>query len=363
MGPGIGATNESLSYDGRWFAYWAGNPYRVELIDRQRGETWQVSAANETALDPPSISPDGTRVVYGSGPGNTRRAVIGDRVRQATIATFYVGDAVRGALSADGHFLAFATRDQTLTVPPPDPYGGIVVVNVDKGDAWQASVSSAGIAADDYSGAPDISKDGQRVVFQSVAMNLVPGKPSRRWDVYLHDRQTHATTLVCHAPAGGYGNDRSYTVRISGDGQTVVFDSMASDLVPGDTEGTNDLFVLETNTGEVTSLSLGRTTGENSVSLVDVTSDGRFVVFGASSDGYVEEDQNRHADAIIYDRATGNYELASRGYDGAPLSLGAAPVAVSGDGNWVAFMTNSPELGGSPEVAVLCFAERAALAH
>jgi hypothetical protein len=358
MGPGVGSTVESLSYDGRWFAYFAANRERVELIDRKTGAVWPVDPVDKANLDLPAISGDGTRIVYGSGAGNTRRAFIWDRPREAAIASFYVGDSMRGALSEDGRFLAFTTRDQTITTPPPDSYGGDVVVNVDTNEAWQASVSSAGTAADDYSGIADISNDGQRVAFQSVAMNLVPNKPSRRWDVYLYDHQTRTTTLACHTPAGGYGNGRSYTIRISGDGQTVVFDSMASDLVPGDTDGTNDLFILDLGSGKVTSFTLGHTAGEYSVSLINVTVDGRLVVFGASSNSFFTEDQNSGPQAVVYDRATLKYEIASRGYDGAPLRLGGSPVAMSGDGNVVAFVTNSPEMGGSPTTSVLCFAER-----
>jgi archaellum component FlaF (FlaF/FlaG flagellin family) len=111
------------------------------------------------------------------------------------------------------------------------------------GQTTRVSVASDGTEGNGRSWAPSISADGRYVAFYSEASNLVPGDTNGRADVFVHDRLTGQTTRVSVASDGTEGNGASEFPRISADGRYVAFISDASNLVPGDTNGTGDIFV------------------------------------------------------------------------------------------------------------------------
>ncbi len=112
------------------------------------------------------------------------------------------------------------------------------------------SVDSYGNQVNSYVHAPSISADGRYVAFSSDASNLVPGDTNGRTDVFVHDRATGITERASVSSEGIEGNSGSRTPQwqdfsISGDGRYVVFESWASNLVPGDTNGRGDVFVRD----------------------------------------------------------------------------------------------------------------------
>src|SRR5262249_45131164 len=113
----------------------------------------------------------------------------------------------------------------------------------------RVSVDSAGNQANDLSHRAAISPDGRYVVFISSATNLVPGLNNGLKHVFLRDRQTGLTERVSVDSAGNQANDHSLNAGISADGRFVVFTSVASSLVPGDTDGFNDVYVRDRQTG------------------------------------------------------------------------------------------------------------------
>lgn len=352
----IQARPDCLSNDGRWFVYSTLDTDQVFLLDRSTGTTSVVSRGL-VSVDRPSISADGERVLFGAGRADRSSAFVWDRVTQGMLATFLVGDAVHGALSSDGRFLAFFTRDESFTSPPPYAQGGSVVVDLSTNERWQASVNDRGEAGSELSVSWDVTDDGQRVVFDSRAPNLVAGKPKDRWDVYLYDHATRHTELAATSMSGGYPDDFTVNVRISGDGRTIAFDSPATDIVSNDSPNTFDVFVRDMTTNAVSSITLGRTdAGINP--LVDISRDGRFVLVAGYLDDFTTDDENGEMDAFVYDRAFGRFELVTRARDGSPLRGGGAPFALSGDGRVVAFLTQSPELVGDAGEPMICFSVR-----
>ena len=81
------------------------------------------------------------------------------------------------------------------------------------------------------------------MAFHSNASNLVPGDTNGISDIFVYDRQTDTIQRVSVAADGTQGNGNSMCPSISADGRYVAFDSDASNLVPGDTNGVNDVFV------------------------------------------------------------------------------------------------------------------------
>src|SRR5690606_28127365 len=119
--------------------------------------------------------------------------------------------------------------------------------------------------------------------FGSVATNLVPGDTNGVRDIFVHDRQLDTTQPVSVDPAGGNAEKWSYYATISSNGRFVCFQSDAGNITPGDINGIHDIFVRDmwTNTTELVSVdSSGSPTElfEPSVEAV-ISANGRYVVF------------------------------------------------------------------------------------
>jgi cold shock CspA family protein len=115
-------------------------------------------------------------------------------------------------------------------------------------------VASTGVQGNSFSESPSLSADGRFVAFTSYAWNLAPGDTNGSADVFVHDRDADgdgicdepgaiATHRVSVRSTGVQGNRSSGSSWLSADGRFVAFASGASTLVPGDTNGTYDVFV------------------------------------------------------------------------------------------------------------------------
>src|SRR6266516_156353 len=127
--------------------------------------------------------------------------------------------------------------------------GGLLLVTVaSASSAWTATttrldVSSSGRQANG-AGDPDaVSADGRYVVCDSGAATLVRGDTNHSGDVFVHDRRTGRTTRVSVSSSGRQANNGAGGAAISASGRYVAFSSSSSNLVPGDTNHTTDVFV------------------------------------------------------------------------------------------------------------------------
>lgn len=150
------------------------------------------------------------------------------------------------AISADGQIVAFKSNASNLVPGDTNGVADIFVHDCGSGITERASVSSNGMQGDDIAIPPSISADGRYVAFGSYASNLIAGQsPRGRSQVYVRDRQTGVTSLVGTTPEGKPGNNSvpDLPPSISLNGEWVAFASLASDLVPGDTNQALDVFV------------------------------------------------------------------------------------------------------------------------
>jgi len=159
-----------------------------------------------------------------------------------------------GGISADGRFVAFLSSATNLV--PNDTNGSSDVFVRDRltGLTARVSVASDGAEAAGASQMPSMSADGRYVVFSSDAANLVPDDNNGCNDVFLHDRLTEGTSRVSISSDGTEANGATEAwgsmPSISADGRYVAFCSEASNLVPDDTNDTQDVFVHDRLTGE-----------------------------------------------------------------------------------------------------------------
>src|SRR5207247_971346 len=93
--------------------------------------------------------------------------------------------------------------------------------------------------------------------FYSLATNLVAGDTNGFFDVFVHDRQTGATTRVSVDSAGTQGDGHSSSPAISADGRFVAFTSHDTNLVTGDTNNSDDVFLRDRQSGTTSRVSVG----------------------------------------------------------------------------------------------------------
>ena len=147
------------------------------------------------------------------------------------------------AINADGRYVAFYSYATNLVDADTNGKSDVFVHDRQDGATTRVSVASNGTQGDNYSYSPAISADGRYVTFYSYATNLVDGDTNGFEDIFVHDRQSGATTRVSVASNGAQGDNDSDFCAISANGKYVTFDSMATNLAVGNTNGTWDVYV------------------------------------------------------------------------------------------------------------------------
>jgi Tol biopolymer transport system component len=271
--------------------------------------------------------------------------------RLVSVATSgHSGSDVSGspAITPDGRFVAFVSDARDLVAGDANGVRDIFVRDLVAGTTERVSVGPNGAEADGASGfvGPVITPDGRWVVFDSVATNLVAGDTNAVRDVFVRDRQAATTTRVTVATSGEQSNDMTIGAAISSDGRFVAFDSCGSNLVAGDTNGTCDVFVRDLLAGTTERVSVS-TSGAQSTTHsggVSMSADGRYVAFVSLGDTLVAGDTNGKYDLFVRDRQAGTTIRASLGAHGEEPSEHVFPGVISGNGRFVAFETRAGNL-------------------
>ena len=213
-------------------------------------------------------------------------------------------------------------------------------------DIERVSVSSAGIQANGNSEEPSISSDGSIVAFISEATNLVSGDTNDVQDVFVHDLDTGITERVSVSSAGFQADDEVFTMNLSSDGRFVAFGSYATNLVADDTNGFIDVFVHDRDTGatERVSIATAGTEANNESYSPAISSAGRFVAFRSDATNLVVNDTNHNSDIFVHDRTLGVTERVSVASDGTQANGDSTLPAISADGRFVAFSSEASNL-------------------
>lgn len=194
------------------------------------------------------------------------------------------------------------------------------------GLTMRVSVDSAGNEGDDASFAPHIDEKGDLIVFESDATNLVPGDTNGGRDIFSHDPRTGATVRVSLDSAGGEADDDSFAARTNG--KQVVFHSEATNLVAGDTNGVSDIFLRDLKSGVTTRLSVSSAGAEadDESEAPDLDSKARWVVFESDATNLVPGDTNGVPDVFVRDLKAGTtlrVSVSSAGAEGDGRSANA----------------------------------------
>lgn len=213
----------------------------------------------------PSFSPDGTKIVFGSttGFGAGNDIYIKDLSTGTTTLVSVSASGVHGnggsydpVFSPDGTKVAFYTFADNLVPGSSNiEIGNIVVKDLTTGVVTLVSANADGVPQNNGEAQkPVFSPDGTKIAFYSAADNLVPGVNG--YQVYVKDLITGAVTVISTSASGMQANGYSQLPGFSADGTKLVFESSASNLVPGDTNGTSDIFVKDIAPPSVTKANL-----------------------------------------------------------------------------------------------------------
>ncbi len=252
---------------------------------------------------------------------------------------------VGSAVSANGRFVAFYSQSANLVTGDTNSVSDVFEHDRATGAITRVSVATGGIQSNGDSSVPSISADGRYVAFQSPAGDLVTGDTNSAFDVFVHDRNTQATTRVSVNSSGGQADSGSYTAAISGDGMFVAFSSDATNLVPGDTNGATDVFVHDRTSGATTRVSVATGGIQSGGGMKPfLSTDGRYVAFESSATDLVTGDTNGVSDIFVHDRLTGTTTRVSVALGGVQATGGSYDPSISGDGRYVAFYSFAADM-------------------
>jgi len=257
--------------------------------------------------------------------------------------------------SADGKHIAFVSHANNLaTNDHLGPHFDLFVRDLAASNTVLVSVSTNGFGgANDNIGLYTLSSTAQVVAFDTTANNLAPSDTNRLRDIYARDLLAGTTRLVSmNADGSGSGNGPSSNPLVSEDGRYVIFESLASNLVTNDFNGTNDIFIHDLTTGltELVSVNADGTANPDGPShSPSVSADGLFVAFASRATNLVIGVTNLLDEIYVRDiRAASNLWAqaahVSATHARAPVSGALEPYrasepVLSKDGRYVAFKT------------------------
>jgi len=250
------------------------------------------------------------------------------------------------SLSADGRWVAFTSDANNLVSGDINNSSDVFVKDLQSGTLVRASSDALGAGAGGASYDASLSDDGRLVAFTSAAEDLVNGDTNRDSDVFVKDLQTGVVTLVSTDANGAQANDDSSQAALSGNGRYVAFESLAGNLVNGDTNESSDVFVKDLQTGRITraSVDYAGVQADNSSYGARMSDDGRYVAFVSDAGNLVPIDTNALADVFVKDLQTGSVFRANTDGNGNQANRRTAAAALSGDGRCVLFTSDATNL-------------------
>jgi Ca2+-binding RTX toxin-like protein len=305
-----------------------------------------------------AVSADGRYVAFKSRasnlvPGDTNGAAdlfVRDRFTGATelVSIDSAGNQIEVAASGgglsmtpDGRLVAFTSIDNRLLLR-------------DRVSATTepAATSDAGVPV--VGSIPLITPDGRYVAFSSYSPSVVAGDSNGVTDAFVYDRLRREIERVSVSSSGSQGNATSYAGAISADGRYVALGSHASNLVPGDTNDAEDVFVYDREADTATRVSVdsqGAQVGQRWTDSRDasMSADGRFVAFASDASTLVAGDTNNATDIFVHDRQSRVTERVSVTSAETQANRGGHWPAISADGRYVYFhswATNISSSGG-----------------
>ncbi|MCP2246333.1 TolB family protein [Lentzea aerocolonigenes] len=338
----------------------------VFVSDLRTGVVRSASrGGNGPSFDPPALSADGRFVAFVSSasnlvPGDTNGV---DDVFVTDMRTGRVERVSGGngpaygspAMSADGRYVAFRSEASTLVEGDTNGVADVFLTDRSLGRVTRISTSASGAQGDKlvHHGLA-MSADGRLVVFPSAATNLVPGDTNGSVDMFVKDVVSGAVERVNVSASGAQTSSYTLMPAITPDGSRVLFVAWGDTLVPGDTEDTPDIFMKDLRTKAITRVNTrpDGTVANAQPYQPSVSADGRFVVFSSLASNLVRHDSNNVDDVFLKDVVSGAVVRLSERFGRQGNNFSVAPT-ISADGRTVVFATLATNLWATPSSELL----------
>ena len=239
--------------------------YDAYRLDRSTGQLVLVSVAQGGGIGNGSStmavpSDDGRFVGFKSAATNFvagdtnqqddlfRKDTLSGQVRRVNLSTTGVQADDRSGwpvISGDGSTVCFISQASSLVAGLSNGFWNLFAHDVASGVTTQLNVQPSGMPSQlwvNWISPPAVSSSGRYVLFASWASDLVVGDTNNTYDVFLRDRVAQVTTRVSLAFDGSEANGESRSAHMTGDAGVVAFDSEATNIVSGDTNGERDVF-------------------------------------------------------------------------------------------------------------------------
>lgn len=253
------------------------------------------------------------------------------------------------SISADGRYSVFSSEAADLVAGDTNGRSDVFLHDRNSGSTSRVSVSSSNQQSNGTSRFPGISDNGRFVAYNSSATNLVAGDTNGMFDIFVFDRQTGATTRVSIDSLGNeaVGGD-SFRPAVSADGRYIAFHSRATNLVTNDTNNERDIFVHDRNLGETTRVNVSSADAQAMAGdsrFTTISDDGRYIAFQSEAGNLVGDDTNGIYDIFVRDLLLGETTRVSVTSLGLQSPSGSSRFpGISGDGQYVVFQSASSSL-------------------
>ncbi|MHB9134799.1 MAG: TolB family protein [Armatimonadota bacterium] len=176
---------------------------------------------------------------------------------------------------------------------------------------------------------PNCDAGGRYLIFNSYLNGFIKGDNNKFVDLFAYDLQTDEITKVTLSSTGEQTNNHTFEGRLSADGRYAVFGTIATNLVPGDSNKVSDIFLRDRTTGTTTRISVGTDGRQADYSnhSTAINADGRYIVFTSQAHNLGGPEISNFK-VYLRDQQTGEVTYVGRGNGG---------VRISADGNVVLF--------------------------
>ncbi len=254
------------------------------------------------------------------------------------------GDVTMERCMAQRRYLVFHTNEALDPINDTNGVNDVYLRDLLTGAVTLVSKNSAGLAGNGPSSYATISSDGKRIAYQSLASDLVTGDSNGKSDVFLYTRVGQVTTRVSLTASNAQANDDSSFPALSSNGSFLAFVSKA-DLTGVGTAGIQNLYLRKVDGSSTKLFSAGSGTGANApVYTPVITNDSRYVAYASAASNLVAGDSNGTSDVFLYDRATGLTQRVSLDSAGGQADGSSSMPSISDDGNVIAFESKATNL-------------------
>jgi RHS repeat-associated protein len=247
-------------------------------------------------------------------------------------------------VSPDGRYVMFESTARDL-VPNGNSTRQLYVRDLLTQSTSVISVTNDGIAGNGASQAGWWSGDSTKVVFESFANNFSTLDSNNYRDVYLRDLTAQTTTLLSTNREGtAAGNAQSYSPQISRDGNSVVFVSYAQDFIENDLTNIEDVYIRDLTTGSIEIASIDtdgvrQPTAHLSLTEDAISADGRYILFVTGAQGFASMPTFNGNNLYLRDRQLGTTTVISTNATG-EFGVGGFSGSITPDGRYITFVSN-----------------------